>query len=245
VLALSVNSFLLEKADTKPSECEDAIAVDVQALRFAIADGATEGFNSRRWAKRLVSAWIRRPPGEINILSLRDDVSALGTKSTARFARRKLPWYLEEKARQGSFAAFLGLQIAPDGRWTALALGDCCLIQETSSGASSFPLSTPEEFDNRPILVPSLIDNYPRCIEHARELAGVSLPGDLLLLMSDAIACWYLGAAEQNPSAKLRLHHALAHSNRKDATSLIVEERAARRLRNDDVAIVRIEVTSV
>jgi hypothetical protein len=245
VPALTVNSFLLEKGDTKPSECEDAIAVDVRGLRFAVADGATEGFNSRRWAKRLVSAWIRRPPGEINILSLRDDVSALGTKSSARFGRRQLPWYLEEKARQGAFAAFLGLQIAPDGRWAALALGDCCLIQETSSGASSFPLSTPEEFDNRPILVPSLINNYPQCVEHARELAGISLPGDLLLLMSDAIACWYLGAAEQNPSAKVRLHLALTSNNRKDAASLIVEERAARRLRNDDVAIVRIEVTSV
>lgn len=242
--ALTVSSFLLEKGDAKPSECEDAIAIDLGSLRFAVADGATEGFNSRRWAKRLVCAWTRRPSDEINILSLRDDVRALGAKSAARFARKQLSWYVEERARQGSFAAFVGLQIALDGRWTALALGDCCLIHETDSGASSFPLSAPEEFNSRPILVPSLIDNYPQCIEHARELAGVSLSGDVLLLTSDAIACWYLGAAH-DPTAKARLHRALKSSDRKDAAALIGEERRAGRLKNDDVAIVRIEVTAV
>jgi hypothetical protein len=242
---LRVTSFLLEKRDSKPSECEDALAVDLRRRRFAVADGATEAFNSRRWAKRLVSAWVRRTSDDIDILSFRDDVAVLGRQSGARFARRQLPWYLQEKALQGSFAAFLGLQMDEAGTWDVIALGDCCLIQETDGGVSSFPLTSPEDFHNRPMLVPSLMETHGDCVQYARQDRGISLPGDVLLLMSDAIACWYLAVAHERPALKTALHRALAEGQRTDVAALLAEERTAKQLRNDDVAIIRIEVMSV
>src|SRR3989441_8753980 len=48
-----------------------------------------------------------------------------------RLAGRPLPWFASEKAEQGAFAAFLGVEIdAHKNRWTALAVGDCCLRSE-------------------------------------------------------------------------------------------------------------------
>src|SRR5439155_25904221 len=52
-----------------------------------------------------------------------------------RLAGRPLPWFASEKAEQGAFAAFLGVEIdAHKNRWTALAVGDCCLIQVDDVG---------------------------------------------------------------------------------------------------------------
>jgi hypothetical protein len=133
----------------------------------------------------------------------------------------------------------------PLGTWDALALGDSCLFQEGPSHFFAFPISDPEDFSKRPFLVPSLIDQYPHSSEHVREARGVSLPGDCFLLMSDAIACWYLGHARTDVDLHKRLHTLLVEERQSELQALVAEERDARRLRNDDVAILRIEVLSV
>jgi hypothetical protein len=58
--------FLLPKEGSTTSECEDAVIENKRARRFAIADGATEGFDSRAWARLLVSRWIRVDPPAIS-----------------------------------------------------------------------------------------------------------------------------------------------------------------------------------
>ena len=50
------------KVGNRESENEDAIAVAPAALRFAVADGATEGWHSREWADHLAKSYVRRPP---------------------------------------------------------------------------------------------------------------------------------------------------------------------------------------
>jgi hypothetical protein len=172
-------------------------------------------------------------------------VRKLGERLRLRHQIDGLPWYLQEKAQQGAFAAFVGLSIDPLGTWGALALGDSCLFQEGSSHFFAFPLSQPEDFGKRPFLVPSLIDQYPHLGEHVRQSRGMSLAGDCFLLMSDAVACWYLGHARREGNLHKRLHQLLIEDRRSDLQTLVAEEREAKRLRNDDVAILRIEVLSV
>src|SRR3989475_9794100 len=47
-----------------------------------------------------------------------------------RLAGRPLPWFASEKAEQGAFAAFLGVEIgAHKNRWLSLAVGDRCFRQ--------------------------------------------------------------------------------------------------------------------
>src|SRR5213078_4855609 len=50
------------KPGHRPDENEDAAAGDPAARRFAVADGASEGWQSGRWAARLAAAFVRRPP---------------------------------------------------------------------------------------------------------------------------------------------------------------------------------------
>lgn len=51
------------KRGSTVAECEDAFACDLARGRFALADGATEGYPSGPWAKMLVDAFVRLEGG--------------------------------------------------------------------------------------------------------------------------------------------------------------------------------------
>src|SRR5205814_5427369 len=76
-----------------------------------------------------------------------------------RLAGRPLPWFASEKAEQGAFAAFLGVEIdAHKNRWTALAVGDCCLMQVDDVGkgmrsVETVPLNLSLRFTMSPYLI--------------------------------------------------------------------------------------------
>jgi hypothetical protein len=244
---LSVSHFLIPKAGLSSSECEDALAIRGDLYRFCIADGATEGFDSRRWAKLLTKHWVssRR-------LLTREEfefwMKELGDRLQRRWAKQALPWYAEEKARNGAFAAFVGLAFLDsiDGlQWQTVALGDSCLIQKRRARIiTALPLSNPNDFGNRPILVPSNPAAQGKAIENVIIDNGMAEPGDVFLLLTDAIAAWYLRAFEVEPIRTMQLEEALSVGDQRSLEALIARERATQALRNDDVAILKIVVQS-
>ena len=57
-LQIIARQFVLPKEGSAADECEDAVAQSADASRFALADGATEAFDARRWAESLAEAWV-------------------------------------------------------------------------------------------------------------------------------------------------------------------------------------------
>src|SRR5438046_5005911 len=110
-----------------------------------------------------------------------------------RLAGRPLPWFASEKAEQGAFAAFLGVQIdAHKNRWTALAVGDCCLMQVDDVGkgmrvVEAFPLQKSSQFTMSPYLIGSRSDGES-LNERIQISKGRLGDGDMLLLATDALA---------------------------------------------------------
>lgn len=245
MISVHVSRTLLPKRDSRPSECEDAIGSNLSLLRFAVSDGATEGFDSRRWAHYLAAAWACVPQLDLDLSLLHSHVEALGQRLSRKHHGVSLPWYLEEKASQGAFAAFVGLHIQPSGTWEAIAVGDCCLVHLNEHYFYSFPLSAPDEFSSRPVLIPSLIDKYKPCDEAVRLSRGTTQPGDRFLLMSDAIASWYLGTRIANLDLLRDFTNAIDSADKSALVDLVRRERADHHLRNDDVAILSVRVLSV
>jgi len=102
---------------------------------FAVADGATEASASRYWARLLAKSWVRSPSASQKHAFL-DLAHRLGERTTEKWGKKKLPWYAEEKAKAGSYAAFAGVTFDVEDiglGWRALAIGDCCLIQTRSA----------------------------------------------------------------------------------------------------------------
>jgi hypothetical protein len=67
--------------------------------------------------------------------------------------------------------------------------------------------------------------------------SGSCESGDVLLLMSDAVASWYLQRLENGSSEDL-----FDTKCDEELTRFFDEERLAGRIRNDDLAIIRIEI---
>jgi hypothetical protein len=243
---IETQHFLLQKEDCAPAECEDAISINAGAWRYALADGATEGFDSRSWAQQLVDGWTVADPAPLTSELFRPWVEEQGRRLHASWTDRALPWYAEEKARQGSYAAFVGLELRTDRdalRWQAIALGDSCMIQRRRAEVfRALPISDSSLFNSAPLLVPSLRSLQESTLAHTTVEEGLAERGDVFLLLSDAGAAWYLKLSQERKADAAEFDSLLATSDTGALYELFRRERQAKRIINDDIAILRIAV---
>jgi hypothetical protein len=239
----------LSKRGNAPEDYEDAFAADPALGRFAVTDGASEASFAAVWAQLLAEGFVAAPGKPWKEL---DWLGPARQRWAAAVDGRPLPWYAEAKRAQGAFATLLGLALrqpgpAPDeqpGLWRAVAIGDSCLFQVRGEELQrSFPLSRSEEFGNQPRLCGSRPHGNDS-LNPERELAvGKFRPGDRFLLMTDALAQWFLYQTEQGDHPALDVAHLLAQADPQAAFAAWVEERRQRPgLRNDDVTVMIIDV---
>ena len=239
---LRLRQLLLPKLDQDACECEDVIAVNTETNRFAVSDGATEAFDARNWAERLAQNWVKRQ-STLTPEEFRNWVAGEGRELHDSWSHLTLSWYSEEKARTGSFAAFVGveLDLKPESpAWRAIALGDACLLHcRKGTLLKSLPVARFECFHAAPILVASDASLHESSMQTIVTDSGTCEDDDAMLLMSDAAAAWFLQRLESNDSSVVDL---LRSSRTEDLNRFFDEERLAGRIRNDDIAILRIEI---
>ena len=239
-----MSQFLLPKEGAGLEECEDAVGVNVRASRFALADGATEAFDAGSWARALAEGWAGGETGALTAEEFGRWAAQVGGRWHEGWEGRELPWYAEEKARAGSFAAFVGVEFEEaDGalRWRAVALGDSCLVQRRGPRVLvAMPLGDPSEFGACPVLVPSRASALDAALARMSVAEGEAATGDVFLLLSDAAAAWFLKLSAGRDPAAEEFDSLLAASENGALAALLRRERAAGRLKDDDVAAVRI-----
>ncbi len=239
---LQLRQLLLPKLGQEVSECEDAISFDTQTNRFAVADGATEAFDARNWAERLAQHWVQRKD-TLTIEEFREWVAIEGRELHDSWTGLTLSWYSEEKARGGSFAALVGLELdlkSEPPAWQAIALGDTCLLHcRNGILLKSLPLSRSDSFNSTPVLVASDSALHETTMQSVVTDSGPCESGDVLFLMSDAAASWCLQRFE---NTDLDVNEFLSTKTDEELQQFFDAERLAGRIRNDDLAIVRIEI---
>lgn len=249
---LQHNTYWLPKAGSAAQEYEDAFAHATRAGSFgrelfAVADGATESILSKQWAnflvKRFVRDWTR--PDQVEpwlTMTLRAWQNEKRKYIAWRErAQKPIQWYEEPGLEAGAFAALLGLVLTrtPYGfSWHAAACGDCCLALVSDNRVeSAFPLQAADDFSNRPFLLSSNAARNGKVMEQLQLGYGSLLSGERMYLMTDALAAWFLRAAQDNAQP----WNILDALRAPDAFyAWVVEKRAARELRNDDVTLIRL-----
>jgi hypothetical protein len=242
-----IHRFLTPKKGTQIEECEDAIAINQRRMVFAVVDGATEAFDSRGWARLFAKTWVRIDPSPLEASDFEPFVKDLGVRLHRKWSKRKLAWYAVEKSLGGSFLAFVALKCELQGdflSWHALALGDCCLFHRKGRRiCNSFPLTRSEEFGTNPILLPSLESSQRKAFNFVRHNLGSAGRGDDLLILSDAAASWFLRQHEEQITEDVELFDKLtAADDESGLVSFFEDLRSSRRIRNDDIAAIRIEI---
>lgn len=245
--SIRASHFIMPKEGASPEECEDAVGVDAGAGRFALADGATEAFDAGSWARALAGGWVRAAP--LTVVEFKAWVAEEGKRLQEGWAGRELPWYAEEKARGGSYAAFVGLSLGEGGgglRWRAIALGDACVVQRRGGRIeAAMPLSRAEEFNSCPALVPSRGAALEAALARAVTAGGGAEAGDTFLLLSDAAAAWFFGLFAERAPLLEEFDSRLAASDNEALAGLFRRERGAGRIKDDDVAVVRVTVSKL
>jgi hypothetical protein len=192
------------RADQNQDRAGCRWANDGNALRVAIADGATQSHAPGLWADLLVAAYL---DGRIDGHHRRDrlvktfDQLALSWSGQTRDDLVG-PWYRREHARLGSYATLVGLTLAAEKNtwvWQALAIGDSVLVHVGRDGSllRAFPLTRSAQFTMTPLLASTHHDGNDVWRGHRLRATGVLRSGEALWLATDAMGAWLLRAYEQ------------------------------------------------
>lgn len=257
-----VQSFGVAKLGNSLDEYEDATCTSSEGRRFAVADGATQTSFADRWSQILALEFIMNPPAEAPTLRRWPDwLQPLQEAWSAGIPWERLPWFASEKARAGACTTLLAVEFSAPGddprgnhpslwrrmlgfsgkpvlHWTAEAVGDTCLFQIRHDRlVCSFPLQQPSEFTHAPVLITTNPGHNLRVCENLRMISGDCRPGDLFLLMTDALAKWFLQrvVAGEKPWKTL-----CALSDEAAFRQFVVNEREAARIENDDTTMMRV-----
>jgi len=241
---VQVRVLAVPKGGASADEYEDAATaqVDTWPVRTAVADGATESVFAREWANLLVEGVT---DGPITPTAL---VNELPTWQAAWAARRDeqaaaAPWYVQAKAEEGAFATLLGFELCADGQWRAVGVGDCVLLHLRDGGIrGTWPVETPEDFTNRPALLPSRPRSDALVQNACRATTGEWQVGDGFLLATDAVAAWLLRSQERSKSP---VAPADARTwSLEDFRNAVATARSEGTLHNDDSTLLVLEIAA-
>lgn len=238
-MRLRARAYWAPKAGSSDEEYEDAywpardIDARIRGFRCALGDGATESSFSGPWARLLVRAYCRRA---LDGTRLDRPLRELGCIWRSQVASGPLPWYAEQKLEQGAFSSLLGLHLFDDGRWRSLAVGDTCLFHLRSGDmCGAFPVERADDFGNSPVLISSASQHNRTLAGSIRHICGGWERGDTFLLMTDALACWYLRCVEEGRAPSIP-------GRRPSFRTWLARMRESGAIRNDDTTVMRVEM---
>lgn len=255
---LRVECFWQQKIGNNPVEYEDAFSykyIGDSELVVAISDGATESSFASIWAKILVHKFTKNPA--FNLEDFQKNIAESSKFWNWYVKRRPLPWYAEEKLKQGAFATLLCVHFKvrstsdslglnggeKTGKWIAAAVGDSCLFQVRNNELiNAIPFDNHENFSNSPFLVSSIFERNSFVWDKVRFYSGTMFQGDIFFLATDALSLWFLSEYKQGTQPWNVLLDIISgkptdSGTYKSFNDWISDLILSRRMKNDDVTL--------
>jgi hypothetical protein len=216
-----------------PESNEDYCELGEPPDVFALSDGATESFDSKRWARFVVEQFVRRP--EVTA----DWLEELTLHYSAETDPGSLTWAQAAAYERGSFASLLGVRHNREqGNVEVVSIGDSfCALIDGQTIIGTLPYTRAEEFNQRPQLVSSKgfteRDRMPAQEFQSWHIQHCSQP--LLACMTDALGRWFLEAIALADQSWSLLTDCATPEN---FTDIVVRLRREGRLKVDDTTLV-------
>ena len=248
-MRFEAQTFWLAKDADEPEQFQDAFELDAERGVAAIADGVSSAIFSGPWARVLAHEVVAAPPDLEDSAAFQDWLARGRTAWSSQIDVSRLTWYQRPKMVDGAMTTLLWIELLPlqigeDGlaknyRLRSFAIGDTCLFHvRDGQTLSQFPLEQSSEFG----LNPAVIASIDRKLDHLLAFNAAEtdcLPGELLVLCTDAIALWAYERAESGePVAWEDYWNLDAEAWRDEIFSL----RDASRMRFDDSTLVLLRV---
>lgn len=222
-----LHRWTIGKQLAEPHLNEDAAACSVARGIYAVSDGASESFASRRWARILVRRYLFRPVVDASGLA-----GAIH-EFNRHFDRPSMSWSAQAAFDRGSFATLLTLHFEGDGV-RVLGIGDSLAVLDDGTAIrASFPYTSPEQFRANPLLLSTLHERNTGVLDRDAttrwSLDGIEAPR--VYAMTDAIGAWLLSDPEPRLAALRGLKHL------RDFVSLVENARLDGSMRRDDTTL--------
>jgi hypothetical protein len=220
------------------SACADAIGWSALATedgrrihRVAVADGASLAYDARRWANTLVQCFVDTGSRRATT----DPASDWLTEARRRWAgdepAPEAGWFVRSAWERGSASTLCAIAIEPRAgshQFTIEAVGDTCAFHIRAGRlAMSVPHHTVDDFGN----TPPLVHSHPGAPHNPVVHRGRLCEGDLLLIATDGLSRFLLGAERLG-------HHVWRDLDRASDSQLEALAEVARDAGDDDIGFV-------
>ena len=241
-------TFWLPKDLQQPQGYEDAFELDPAGGKAAICDGVASSLFSGRWAAILAKAAVEETPRVRNPEVLEAWLRQQRQRWSASIDESALAWHQKPKLLEGASSTLLWVELsgqdAPEGtarprRLCGYAIGDCCLFHVRRGGLlQTFPIENSARFEDHPQVLRSV---YKRADAFAFEAFETQChPGDLLVMCTDAVACWTLRQLEAGGTVDWDAYWTLSSS---DWQQWILQLRQSHQIRYDDSTVLVLRVS--
>ena len=246
MITLKVASFITHKKAESIDDCQDAIKVNEEYSRYAVADGATLSFFPKQWAELLVERFCEMPNLSLNAENWKQWLVPIQEKWYKQVEERvkvRGQFYLTNSfnTREPAVSTLVGLEVEKTKqKWRAVVVGDSCLFHKNSSGFRSYLIEQSEDFTSRP----EAFASFPETNHYDPEfIRGEIQSGDTFILATDALAKWILEHKESENLEEI-LHQLRQIENREEFNQFVDQARDDEKIRlvNDDVALMLISV---
>ncbi|MDO4228585.1 MAG: hypothetical protein Q4C98_02115 [Capnocytophaga sp.] len=243
-MKIIVKGFVTNKKSESYSDCADSYALNTERGRFAISDGVSISFFSAVWSQILVNNFVQG-----SVWADADFINNCQVQWQQKVDKivqqPNVKWFVKSKHIKKDFAAatFIGLEIAENQRkWKAQLIGDSFLFFVPKNctqfkNVLKYPNQENFVFDNYPDYLASLEGNHRGQLYTSPEQ---ELTEGTFFLMTDALSEWFIERLKKD--VQNAVESLLKIENQKQFLAKIQRERDENLLKNDDSAILALEV---
>lgn len=226
-------SGTVAKHTDAPSDNEDSFHIALDAGKIAMADGASESFDAKNWAKLLVEQVIHK--------GISDDLlSVCSLEYEKLHDPHALSWSKAAAYERGSFSTLIVAEENPHQKSINItAVGDSlAVLGDGMHILDSVPYSYSNQFDEKPILFSTRLEINPSLDGEAVQRVTWNYESEsrYLLCMTDALGAWFLSRIEAGD--KTAFQQLCNLPDGETFLQLIESERNAGRMRRDDATLV-------
>lgn len=226
-------SGTVAKHTDAPSDNEDSFHIALDAGKIAMADGASESFDAKNWAKLLVEQVIHTGISDDLLCACSQEYEALHDPNT-------LSWSKAAAYERGSFSTLLAVEENPNQKSIDVtAIGDSLAVWSDGRHIlDSAPYSYSIQFDEKPILLSTRLEINPSLDGEAVRRVTWNYESEprYLLCMTDALGAWFLSKVEAGDTTAFQQLCNLPDGE--TFLQLIESERNAGHMRRDDATLV-------
>ena len=247
-------AFSLPKIAETEKNNQDRFAKSLDGSLIALSDGAGSSLYPRKWAKLLVKAFCSFADNPIESINnsyqqwLEPVQEQWRQHYLAKITNPNRQWWeTDSQTKKCGAATFLGLnlshpnwEVAPTGKWLAVAVGDSCLFklakEQEQDKLSAFPLGNSDQFKSTAQCWSSLPEHasFPPQFQ-----TGCYERGDIFLLATDALSQWLLADFESQSQEWKQI---FALERQEDFVQVIERLRQKKLIKNDDTTAILIKI---